>query len=65
MHWLSQVSERYAFLTAHDYAHAGRLRKSFRPTPDLPLAAQMVCRQQAMPFLSETGGRLAWTNRKS
>lgn len=49
---------------AHDYSPAERLGQPFRQTPDLLLDAQLICHQQAMRFLAETGGRLAWTAKK-
>jgi predicted deacylase len=49
---------------AHDYSPATRLGKPFRQTPELLLDAQMICHEQSMCFLSETGGRTAWTQKK-
>lgn len=49
---------------AHDYSPAERLGKPFRQTPELLLDAQMICHEQAMRFLAETGGRTVWTAKK-
>jgi len=49
---------------AHDYSPAERIGKPFRQTPDLLLDAQMVCHENAMRFLAETGGRTMWTQKK-
>lgn len=49
---------------AHDYSPAERMGKPFRQTPDLLLDAQMICHENAMRFLAETGGRASWTQKK-
>jgi hypothetical protein len=49
---------------AHDCSVAERMGKPFRHTPDLLLDAQLVCHQQSMRFLAETGGRAKWTQKK-
>lgn len=49
---------------AHNHGPAQRLGKPFRHTPDLLLDAQMICHEQAMRFLHESGGRAGWTKRK-
>lgn len=48
----------------HSYSPAERLGKPFRHTPELLLDAQMVCHENAMRFLGETGGRTVWTQNK-
>jgi len=49
---------------AHDYSPAERLGKPFRQTPELLLDAQMICHENAMRLLAETGGRTQWTQKK-
>ena len=49
---------------AHDYSPAERMGKPFRQTPDFLLDAQMICHEQSMRFLKETGGRVKWTQKK-
>jgi hypothetical protein len=49
---------------AHSFSSAKRDGKPFFLTPDQLLDAQLICHQQAMTFLAETGGRARWTDRK-
>jgi len=49
---------------AHDYSPAERMGKPFRQTPDLLLDAQMICHQESMRCLIETGGRSQWAKKK-
>lgn len=48
---------------AHDYSPAERMGMPFRQTPDLLLDAQMICHQESMRCLIETGGRSQWTKK--
>ena len=46
---------------SHAASTAKRDGKSFRFTPEDLLDAQLICHQQAMKFLADTGGRSRWT----
>ncbi len=47
------------------HGHSGKNRNGepARQTPDTILDAQLVCHQEAMKFLLETGGRARWTTK--
>ena len=46
---------------SHGYSGKNRAGEPARQTPDTILDAQLVCHQEAMKFLVETGGRARWT----
>lgn len=46
---------------SHTFSTAKRQGQPFLHTPDHLLDAQLICHQQAMQFLVETGGRWRWT----
>jgi hypothetical protein len=46
---------------SHTFSTAKRNGQPFMHTPDRLLDAQLVCHQEAMGFLAETGGRWRWT----
>ena len=46
---------------SHAASTAKRDGKPFRFSPEDLLDAQMICHQQAMKFLADTGGRSRWT----
>jgi hypothetical protein len=49
---------------AHDFSTSKRNGEPFVHTPDHLVDAQLICHQEAMRFLAETGGRVRWTQRK-
>lgn len=46
---------------SHAFSGKNRKGEAALMTPEMLLDAQLVCHQQAMKFLAETGGRAAWT----
>jgi hypothetical protein len=46
---------------SHSFSTAKRKGQPFLHTPDHLLDAQLICHQEAMGFLAETGGRWRWT----
>ncbi|MBI4910652.1 MAG: hypothetical protein HY820_43970 [Acidobacteria bacterium] len=48
---------------AHNHSNAKRDGKLVNFTPEELLDAQLICHQEAMKFLVETGGRVKWTPR--
>jgi hypothetical protein len=46
---------------SHTFSTARRNGQPFLHTPDHLLDGQLICHQEAMGFLSETGGRWRWT----
>jgi hypothetical protein len=46
---------------SHTYSPAKRNGQPFFYTPDNLLDAQLICHQEAMGFLADTGGRWRWT----
>jgi hypothetical protein len=46
---------------SHAFSTAKRKSQAFVHTPDVLLDAQLICHQEAMGFLAETGGRWRWT----
>jgi hypothetical protein len=48
---------------SHTYTTARRKGRPFVHAPDHLLDAQLICHQEAMGFLAETGGRSRWTPR--
>jgi hypothetical protein len=46
---------------SHAFSAARRKGQPFLHTPDHLLDAQLICHQEAMGFLAETGGRWRWT----
>ncbi len=46
---------------SHTFTTAKRKEQPFLHTPDHLLDAQLICHQEAMGFLAETGGRWRWT----
>ena len=49
---------------SHAFSTAKRNGHPFLHTPDHLLDAQLLCHQEAMRFLAETGGRVRWTAKK-
>jgi hypothetical protein len=47
--------------SSHTFSKAKRKGRPFLHTPDQLLDAQLICHQEAMGFLGETGGRWRWT----
>jgi hypothetical protein len=47
---------------SHAFTTAKRNGKQFIHTPDHLLDAQLICHQEAMKLLADTGGRVRWTN---
>jgi hypothetical protein len=45
---------------SHNFSTAKKNGQPFFHTPDLLVDAQLVCHQEAMQFLAETGGRWKW-----
>jgi hypothetical protein len=50
---------------SHAFSGAKRKGEPFFHTPDNLLDAQLICHQEAMRFLVETGGRVRWTAKKA
>jgi hypothetical protein len=50
---------------SHAFSTAKRNGQPFFHTPDNLLDAQLLCHQEAMRFLAETGGRVRWTAKKA
>ena len=48
---------------AHDFSTAKKNGQPFFHTPDMLVDAQLLCHEEAMRYLSETGGRSRWTVR--
>lgn len=46
---------------SHAFSGKNRKGEAARMTPEMLLDAQLICHQQAIKFLAETGGRAAWT----
>lgn len=46
---------------SHAFSTATRDGNPYYPTPDELVDAQLICHQEAMMFLAETGGRSRWT----
>ena len=46
---------------SHAYSVAKRNGQPFFHTPENLLDAQLICHQEALKFLAETGGRARWT----
>lgn len=55
-------------ITPESPSHSAPIAKSatgdFRHTPDILLDEQLIAHEEAMGFLLETGGRIAWTARR-
>jgi len=49
---------------AHNFSRAERNGKPFIHTPDHLVDAQLICHQEAMRFLAETGGRARWSPKR-
>lgn len=49
---------------AHNFSTSKRNGQLFVHTPGQLLDAQLICHQEAMRFLAETGGRVRWTAKK-
>jgi hypothetical protein len=47
---------------SHSFSGRNRKNEYVLQTPDMILDAEMVVQQEAMKFLSETGGRSRWTS---
>jgi hypothetical protein len=50
---------------AHDFSTSKRNGEPFVHTPDHLVDAQLICHQEAMRYLVETGGRARWTQKKA
>ena len=50
---------------SHAFSTAKRKGEPFFHTPDNLLDAQLICHQEAMGFLAETGGRVRWNAKKA
>jgi hypothetical protein len=46
---------------SHAFAGKNDIKEPVRETPEMLLDAQLICHQEAMRFLVETGGRSVWT----
>lgn len=49
---------------SHAFSTARRKGEPFFHTPENLLDAQLICHQESMRFLAETGGRVRWTTNK-
>jgi len=49
---------------SHNFSRAKRNGEPFAHTPENLLDAQLICHQEAMNFLVETGGRARWTEKR-
>ncbi len=49
---------------SHNFNTGIRDGKPYFPTPDDLVDAQLICHQEAMTFLAETGGRARWTAKR-
>ena len=50
---------------SHAFSTAKRNGQPFTHSPDNLLDAQLICHQEAMRYLAETGGRARWTGQKA